>query len=190
MHGHQLRLQAEEERVQMWTDISVGSIYGAIKRLGSEGLIAEVRTERDGNFPERQVYDITPAGLESLARLRSDHLQELVVKPDPFDLALTRLDPDALDDLPAVLAERLHAFEHRLHETERANARAQPYLSLSEKHALRHRVHRLAAEIEWLRDLIAALPEIVADETARRSDASHPANQSTAWIPSPASAQP
>ncbi|MET0693446.1 MAG: PadR family transcriptional regulator [Propionibacteriaceae bacterium] len=190
MHGHQLRLQAEEERVHLWTDISVGSVYGTIKRLGTEGLIEEVRTERDGNFPERQVYDITPAGLEALARLRSDHLRELVVKPDPFDLALTRLDPDGLDDLPTVIAERLDTYEQRLRETERNHARAQPHLSLTEKFALRHRVHRLTAEIEWLRGLTEALPDIIADEKARRDDVNHPANQSVARPPSRASAQP
>ena len=39
---------------------------------------------------------------------------------------------------------------------------------------------RLTAEIEWLRGLTQALPEIIADETARRYDVNHPANQSAA----------
>jgi DNA-binding PadR family transcriptional regulator len=46
MHGHQLRLLAEEEHVALWTDITVGSLYGAIKRLAAEELIEEVRVER------------------------------------------------------------------------------------------------------------------------------------------------
>ena len=41
MHGHQLRLLAEEEHVALWTDITVGSLYGAIKRLAAEELIEE-----------------------------------------------------------------------------------------------------------------------------------------------------
>ncbi len=59
MHGHQLRLLDEEEHIDSFTDISVGSLYGAIKRLSAEGLIEELRTEREGGYPPRQVWDIT-----------------------------------------------------------------------------------------------------------------------------------
>src|SRR3954466_5367578 len=62
MHGHALRLLAEEEHIDSWTDFGPGSIYGAIKRLTTDGLIEERRTEREGNYPERQVYGITDAG--------------------------------------------------------------------------------------------------------------------------------
>ena len=55
MHGHQLRLLAEQEHVHLRTDFSVGGLYGAIKRLAGEGLLTEVRTERAGGYPERQV---------------------------------------------------------------------------------------------------------------------------------------
>ena len=185
MHGHQLRLQAEEEHVQLWTDITVGSLYGAIKRLAAEGLIEEIRVEREGNFPERQVYAITSAGLENLARLRRDQLAELAFKPDPFDLALTRLDPATLPELPAVIAGRMAAFRTRLKETRVLNERAQPYLSLTEKLALQHRERRLQSEIAWPEELTSVMAEIVADETARPVDADHPANVSVALSESP-----
>ncbi len=180
MHGHQLRLQAEEEHVQLWTDITVGSLYGAIKRLATEGLIEEVRVEREGNFPERQVYAITSVGTTSLARLRQEHLTELAFKPDPFDLAITRLDPNTLHELPAVIAARMATFWDRLVETRRLNERALPYLSLTEELAMRHREHRLRSEISWLEELTRQMTEIIADETARLVDADHPANQSAA----------
>jgi len=62
MHGHQLRLLFEEERLDLWTDITVGGLYGAIKRLAAEGLIEPVRTEQVGAYPERRVWQITDAG--------------------------------------------------------------------------------------------------------------------------------
>lgn len=180
MHGHQLRLQAEEEHVQLWTDITVGSLYGAIKRLATEGLIGEVRVEREGNFPERQVYAITPAGMASVTRLRHEQLTEPVFKPDPFDLALTRLDPNTLPELPYMIAARMATFQARLLETQMENARALPFLSLTEELAMRHRGHRLQSEIAWLEELSGLVTEIIADETARLVDADHPANQSVA----------
>jgi DNA-binding PadR family transcriptional regulator len=67
MHGHQLRQLAELEHLDMWTDISVGALYGAIKRLAAEDLIEEARVEREGAYPERQVWRITEAGDKALA---------------------------------------------------------------------------------------------------------------------------
>jgi DNA-binding PadR family transcriptional regulator len=167
MHGHQLRLLAEQEHVHLWTDISVGALYGALKRLAGEGLLTEVRTEREGSYPERQVYGITPAGRESLASLQAAALAQVSFKPDPFDLALSRSDPNRLDDLADAVGARLHTLQTLLAETEQANNRARPYLSVAETHALQHREHRLRAEVAWHQELIGAMPAVVADERAR-----------------------
>ena len=76
MHGHQLRQLAEKEHIDMWTDITVGGLYGAIKRLAAEGLIEEARVEREGAYPERQVWRITEAGHEALHALRHEGLRD------------------------------------------------------------------------------------------------------------------
>ena len=166
MHGHQLRLQAEQEHVHFWTDISVGGIYGALKRLAAEGLLAPVRTEREGNFPERQVWAITDDGRTALADSRRHALETVVLRPDPFDLALTRVDPDAIDDLVSTVHERRRAVRRLLDDEIEHHRRASPWLSVAEKHAMAHREHRLRAELDWHDTLVDALPEIVADEEA------------------------
>ena len=167
MHGHQLKLLAEEERVHMWTDISVGSLYGALKRLHSEALITDVRTEQEGNFPARQVYAITDSGRRALDALRLEGLTGYVLRPDPFDLALTRLDPDRLDRLPELIAARVDLLKDLLRTTRETNSRARPHLSLAETFALEHREKRLVAEIEWHDSLVQALPNLVDDERTR-----------------------
>jgi DNA-binding PadR family transcriptional regulator len=129
--------------------------------------LAARRTERAGGYPERQVYAITPAGRESLTALQAAALAQVVFKPDPFDLALSRSDPARLDHLADAVAERLHTLHTLMAETERANDRARPYLSVAETHALQHREHRLRAEIAWHQELIAAMPALLADERAR-----------------------
>ncbi|OZD73163.1 hypothetical protein CH263_04135 [Rhodococcus sp. 06-1059B-a] len=167
MHGHHLKLLAEEEHVHMWTDISVGGLYGALKRLHAEGLISDVRTEQEGNFPARQVYGITEAGRVALSELRRDGLTDYVLRPDPFDLALSRLDPDRLDELPGIVTGRIAMLKELLHTAREANARARPYLSRAETFALEHREKRLHAEIDWHESLVDALPDLVAEERAR-----------------------
>jgi DNA-binding PadR family transcriptional regulator len=168
MHGHQLRLLAEEEHVALWTDITVGSLYGAIKRLAAEELIAEVRVERAGAYPQRQVWSITDAGREALAGLRLRALRDIVIKPDPFDIAMTRVDPNHLDDLSAIIDARIMSFKAKLDEWE-AHAKAiDRYLSASERFVMKHRADRMRAEISWHQELSAALPEIIDDQRERR----------------------
>lgn len=167
MHGHQLRLLAEEEHVDSWTDISVGSLYGAIKRLAAEGLIEEVRTEREGAYPPRQVWDITHDGRVAAGVIRMAALREIVLKPDPFDLALTRLDHDHLDDMPAMIAARLSSLRAMLADSESHLTAIRRYLTVAETHAAEHRQVRLRAEIGWHETLLAALPDIIDDERAR-----------------------
>ncbi len=62
MHGHRLRLEAERNHVSLWTEISAGAVYGAMKRLASEGLLRKSGQEREGARPVRQLYEITERG--------------------------------------------------------------------------------------------------------------------------------
>jgi DNA-binding PadR family transcriptional regulator len=170
MYGHQVRQQAEQEHLHLWTDISVASTYGAIKRLAAEGLLEAVRSEREGNLPERQIYAITEAGRRVLAALRTEALSTIWFKPDPFDLALTRLDPGELDELPGIVAARIEALQRRLQEKIALNQQADQYLTLSEKHALAHAEYRLRAEIAWHKMIYTTVPDIIADEGSRHPD--------------------
>jgi len=168
MHGHQLRLLAEEEHIDQWTDITVGALYGAIKRLAAEGLIEARRVEREGSFPERQVWGITDAGREALGVLRHRGLREIVHKPDPFDLAMTRLDAGQLDSLEAILLARLASLRAELLDSQTHLATISAHLTLAERIVMNHKVHRLSAEIAWHQELLERLPEIVADELSRK----------------------
>ena len=172
MHGHQLRQLAELEHLDMWTDISVGALYGAIKRLAHEGLIEEVRVEREGSYPERQVWRITEAGHKALQVLRRNGLREIVLKPDPFDLAIARFDVAQADSLADALGARLAQLKAMRDETESHTDRIRQYLSLTEQHVMRHKIARLDGEIAWHEELLARLPEFVADERRRKDNRS------------------
>jgi DNA-binding PadR family transcriptional regulator len=167
MHGHQLRQLAEKEHIDMWTDISVGALYGAIKRLAAEGLIEETRVEREGSYPERQVWRITEAGHESLHTLRHQALSEVVLKPDPFDLAIARIDLDEADALPGIVQARITRLRAALEETEAHTASIARYLSFGELHVMKHKADRFRAEITWHEELVQKLPEILSDERSR-----------------------
>lgn len=168
MHGHALRLLAEEEHIDEWADFAVGAIYGAIKRLAAEELIDSVRVEREGNYPERQVYEITAAGRESLHEIRREALETIIHRPDPVDLALARAGDLGEATIREVLEDRLAELRARVESEQRHLTHIAHFLTLMERHVMRHDGHRLAGEIAWHEELLAALPEIIADEESRK----------------------
>jgi len=168
MHGHALRLLAEEEHVDSWADVTPGAIYGVIKRLLSEGLIETVRVEREGNYPERQVFAITERGTASLREIREQALTTIVHRPDPVDLALTRLGHENLEVLRETITARIAELHARVEAEEALTARIAHHLTLMERHVVRHDLHRLQGEIAWHKELLEALPEIIADEKSRK----------------------
>lgn len=168
MHGHALRLLAEEEHVDEWADVAASAIYGVMKRLETEDLIRVLRTEREGNYPERQVFGITEAGTSSLNDMRHTALETLVMKPDPVDLALARLDADSLDTLPDVIEARLVGLHTTLENSIIHLGKIAHHLTLTEHHIMRHQHARLRGEIAWHEELITAMPEILDDEKSRK----------------------
>lgn len=168
IHGHQLRLLADEEHVSEWADITIGGLYGAIKRLAAESLIEEVRVEQAGNYPKRQVWGITEEGRHVLVSLQLSGLREVMFKPDPFDLVLTRLDADHLEDLPAVVEARIATFQAMLAEHETHLKSVARYLTVAEQVAMAHRTERLKAEVAWHHQLADRVVDIIVDERTRK----------------------
>lgn len=168
MHGHGLRLLAEQEHIDEWADVTPGAIYGAIKRLAKEDLIETIRLEKDGNYPERQVYGITVAGLKSLKVIRGSALETIVHRPDPFDLAMARLGEENLDGLNSLLETRLAELRVRVEAEQTKAHRIGHYLTVTERAISRHDLHRLRGEISWHEELLGQLPEIIADEQSRK----------------------
>lgn len=168
MHGHALRLLAEEEHIDQWADFTAGGIYGAIKRLAADELVEVLRVERDGNYPERQVYDITAAGHASLREIRREALETIVMRPDPVDLALARLDDDSLDNLRETLEFRAAELRSRIDAEERKAAQIFQYLTLMERLVTGHDLFRLRGELAWHEKLLGLIPEIQEDEKSRK----------------------
>ena len=163
LHGHQIRQQAQSDRTDMWADVPVGSLYGALKRLAHEGLVREVRTERVGNRPERTVYEITREGLRALDAVRDQALRELVLRNDPFDLALSQSRDLPEETLTQIVANRLAGLRVQESSLRHRAETADIYLNEAERMVLRHLIERAAAEVRWHEELLGRMPKVAAD---------------------------
>lgn len=149
MYGHQMRLQVAEDRAEQWTDIKPGALYGVLTRLAREGLVSEVRTERNRNYPERTVYEITPEGRRALQALHDQMLRRVVVATDPFDLAFAHAGAMRAETLREIVEARLLELGARLTNAESQFSVALPWLSEAERAVSEHQIARLRTEIAW-----------------------------------------
>lgn len=169
MHGHQIRHQAQEDRAELWTSLKVGTLYSALRRLGlaEEGLIAEVRNERSGNYPARTVYDLTPEGRRALALEYDVALRTVVLPPDPFDLALSHPRTLSAEALGRAVADRRASLAQRREAWLRQLEVADPHLTGAERLAASHTTARLEAEIVWHEQLLERFPALTGDDLPR-----------------------
>lgn len=149
MHGHQIRRAAQEDRTELWADVKPGSLYAALHRMAADGVIEAVRTEREGNLPQRTVYAITENGRAELSALRNAMLRDTRLRPDPVDLALAYTDDMPRDELRAFVRDRRAAIATELESWQQIREQADQYLVGLEPLAFDHTLMRLGAELAW-----------------------------------------
>jgi DNA-binding PadR family transcriptional regulator len=140
--------------------INVGqraNLYKTIKRLLQAGLIAVRQTERDQQYPERTVYELTEAG----RRAAHTWLTEMVVRPrnefPQFPAALSflmMLTPEeartALEQRASELRSQLRTLEAELSDL----APALPRVTLMDDE---YRRSVISAELAWIDGVAADL---------------------------------
>lgn len=86
--GYDIKSELNKKQVENWTDIKSGSIYFAIKKLEEEGMIKEIRKERDKNFPIKNIYSVTNKGEKLFDQLQEEAFLGLFPQFYGFKLAL------------------------------------------------------------------------------------------------------
>ena len=116
MHPYEMqRLMKERHKLDLLV-LKRGSLYHAIRRLLSEGLIESAGVDRDGKRPERTTYRITVPGREELIRW----LRQMIATPQPepseFMASMSFLVHLSPEDAAARLEERARWLERQIAE--------------------------------------------------------------------------
>ena len=64
MHGYQIEQTIEARGMREWTEIGFSSIYYILEKLRRRGSVRRRMQSAEGKGPARQVFSLTPAGLE------------------------------------------------------------------------------------------------------------------------------
>ena len=133
------------------------SLYKTIKRLHDAGLIAVRQTERDQQYPERTVYELTEAGRQAARAWLADMLavprNEFPQFPAALSFAMLLEPAEALAVLErraAILRESLAGLTRDLE----SYAPVLPRVTLLDDEYLRAVT---AAELNWVSGVIAGL---------------------------------
>jgi DNA-binding PadR family transcriptional regulator len=133
------------------------NLYGAIKRLHGAGAIAIRQTERDQQYPERTVYEITDEGrdllLERLAEMVSTPRNEFPEFPAALSFVML-LGPNGAALNLEKRAERLRASVAALGETLERYSHAIPRVTVLETE-YQHAV--ATAELGWVEKILNEL---------------------------------
>ncbi len=162
LHAAPLHPYAMQRLLREWGKdavVNVGqraNLYKTIRRLLEAGLIAVRHTERDQQYPERTVYEITEAG----SRATLDWLTEMMALPRnefpqfPAALSFVMLLPP--NEARAVLAQRAEALNRQLSaiDVNLRNVGDLPRAVTLDDEYLRA---MLAAELAWVEGVVADL---------------------------------
>ena len=136
------------------------TVYKTVTRLAEAGLIAVRHTERDAQYPERTLYELTDSGREVL----HEWIAEMLIGGDreypEFPAALSFIMLLTPDQALPLLDERRQLAEHRVTELETAIAQAHastpglPSVSLLE---FRYLLAMAQAELAWVTQTVEEL---------------------------------
>ena len=150
MHGYQLN-ELIGSHLGTSVHLKKPTAYRLLNRMSADGWITH-REERQGNRPPRRVYTITPQGEGAFQQLLRESLADYKTVDFVGNIGLLFLDAVPPEETMALLQNRRAAVESLL-QTVRAHEGLDGGFQLVLEHQERH----LAAELEWLDEVIARI---------------------------------
>jgi DNA-binding PadR family transcriptional regulator len=157
-HGYQVRRELLTWSADRWANVQPGSIYHALKKMTSEGLLEQVEVEPGEAGPERTAYRITPAGDTEFETLLSKALSAPDITNHQRSAAVTLMTALPRERVISLLRHQLVRLESDQRSAEMLTAQSgswgQP-AHIAELYRLWER--HATASLGWLRELIERL---------------------------------
>ena len=107
MHPYEMAATLRERRKEESIKLRYGSLYTVIELLVKAGSIAQKKTTREGNRPERTVYEITKAGEAEMRGWMREILSTPSKEYPQFEAGLSLLPALPPEDVTDVLETRV-----------------------------------------------------------------------------------
>jgi DNA-binding PadR family transcriptional regulator len=156
---YEITKMLERLNTRKWLPLADSTVYATINNLKKNGLISG-RQERNGNLPEKTIYNITPEGEFELHSSITNFLEDDSTVPSNFDIGILLMynlsKPEIMMKLKKKL-ERLENFSYNIRK-QILNFEMEPSkVAFTSLTMLKHRMHLTEAEMKTIRELIKEL---------------------------------
>ncbi|MFI5779376.1 PadR family transcriptional regulator [Nocardia sp. NPDC051570] len=158
VHGYDVRRELLSWHADSWANAKPGSIYGALKTLQREGLIAVEGVGQDGARPERTTYRMTAEGEKEFGDMVRTALWSTEQPKHPYHAAVSLFPAAPRDEVLTALRSRIQMFEAELTRLDREvrrilagsgdPAEAEPH---NVADLIRLSADHIRADLEWTR---------------------------------------
>lgn len=157
MHPYQMQRLLRERHKDDVLVLKRGSLYHAINRLASAGLIEAVTVGREGRRPERTTYRLTRRGERELVEWLRQRIATVQRGPNEFMGSLSFLVHLPPRDAATQLEARSHALQQQIEETGKVMAQVSTYVDRINLIESAYALAMLKAELRWVRELLSEL---------------------------------
>ncbi|HTT00587.1 MAG TPA: PadR family transcriptional regulator [Steroidobacteraceae bacterium] len=158
MHPYEMAATLRERRKEDSIKLRYGSLYTVIELLVRAGFIAPKKTTREGNRPERTVYEINRSGEEEMRGWMREILSTPIKEYPQFEAGLSLLPALPPEEATDVLETRLEFLKKDIEQIKaglhQAKAMELPPLFAIESE---YRLAGLETELVFVRDLITRI---------------------------------
>ena len=150
-HGYDLKLALEQVFGDALPPLNAGQVYTTLQRLERDGLVQSAHVAQS-NRPDKRVYELTPAGRETLAAWIAEPAPGPQLKDEFFmKLVLARLPGvDGGHEPAALIAQQRQAYLQSLRELNALAARAEADSNPTTLLLLEGAMLHLQADLKWL----------------------------------------
>lgn len=150
LHGYRLN-ELLEHTMGFHTDLKKATTYYTLKRLEEDGCVQH-ELEREGNRPERRVYEITEKGRELFYELLRSNLGGFSQTFYADEIGIAFMDHLPTAEVRQLLLEKRAKVEVLLEQFGSHPAHGKVW-----HHLLAHTMGHLEVEIRWLTEVINKL---------------------------------
>jgi DNA-binding PadR family transcriptional regulator len=155
LHPYEIKRRLNNALVECYTDVDVGTLYYAVRKLVRSGDIAPKTKQKVARGGERTIYRITPRGRKRFQALLLEQFQEPGTVAQTIYPALLFLH---LAELPAVaelLRERLLQAESAIAKIRAIKKHFGAGLGSGNGHLMDHLIEVRQLDRRWLRRLLS-----------------------------------
>lgn len=123
VHGYDVRRELLSWHAEDWANVKPGSIYGALKGMQRDGLLAVEGVTQQGSRPERTAYRLTKEGQKVFGEMLREAIWSTEQPKNPYSAAVALLPQLAKEEVEAAMKSRILKFEAELVYYEREQQR-------------------------------------------------------------------